>query len=67
MKDLRNPELRRELLICGAVLLLLAALSLLLCPGCIPAILLTGLLMSLLHWGFVHRRYREIAALSRSL
>lgn len=67
MKDWRNPELKGELLMCGVAVLLLAALCLPLAPGCIPAILVTGLLMSLLHWGFVHRRYREIAALSQSL
>ena len=67
MKDWKNPELKRELLICGAAALLSAGLGLLISPLCALSILGTGLVFTLLHLVFVRRRYREIAALSRSI
>ena len=67
MKDWKNPELRRELLLCGGAVLLLAGLSLLLSPLCALTALITGLTLTGLHSGFVHRRYQELAALSQSL
>ena len=67
MKDLKNPELRRELLTYCTIALVIGALGLLLSPaaallGCGAALVGGGL-----HWAFEHRRYREIAALSRSI
>ena len=67
MKDWKNPELRQELLICGVVSLVLAGLGLLISPLCAALVLLTGLILTGLHWFFQHRRYNEIAELSRSL
>lgn len=67
MKDLKNPELRRELLICAAAALILAGLGLLVCPLCSLLVLGTGLVFTGLHLCFVRRRYDEIAALSRSV
>ena len=67
MKDLKNPELKRELLICGLAALALAGLGLLLAPLCSLLVLGTGLVFMLLHVFFMRRRYREIAELSRSL
>ena len=67
MKDLKNPELKRELLIYALAGLALAGLGLLLAPLCSLLVLGTGLVFMLLHLLFVHRRYREIAELSRSL
>lgn len=67
MKDLKNPELRRELLTYCTIALVIGALGLLLSPaaallGCGAALVGGGL-----HWAFEHWRYREIAALSRSI
>ena len=67
MKDLKNPELKRELLICAAAGLVLAGLGLLISPLCALLVLGAGLVFTGLHVWFVRRRYREIAALSRSL
>ncbi|MBQ3355965.1 MAG: HAMP domain-containing histidine kinase [Oscillospiraceae bacterium] len=67
MKDWKNPELRRELWICAAVALTLGGLGLLISPLCALSVLGAGLVFTLLHLAFVHRRYREIAELSRSL
>lgn len=67
MKDWNNPELRRELYLYGLMALVFLALGLLF-PS---AAALLGLGAALagggLHWAFQHRRYREIAALSRSI
>ncbi len=67
MKNLKNPELKRELLICAAACIVLAALGLLVSPLCALLVLGTGLVFTILHIVFVRRRYDEIAALSRSL
>ena len=67
MKDWKNPELRRELLICGLVSLVLAGLGMLISPLCAAPVLLTAIIYTGLHIWFVHRRYNEIAELSRSL
>ena len=67
MKDLKNPELQRELMIQIPVALALAALGLLISPLCALLVLGTGLVFMLLHILFLRRRYREIAALSHSL
>lgn len=67
MKDWNNPELRRELYLYGLMALVFLALGLLF-PS---AAALLGLGAALagggLHWAFQHRRYKEIAALSRSI
>ena len=67
MKDLKNPELRRELLICALAGVVLAGLGLLVSPLCALLALGAGLVFTGLHVWFVRRRYREIAELSRSL
>lgn len=67
MKDWKNPELRQELLICGVVSLVLAGLGLLISLLCAALVLLTAIIFTGLHVWFVHRRYNEIAELSRSL
>ncbi|MBR7010232.1 MAG: HAMP domain-containing histidine kinase [Oscillospiraceae bacterium] len=67
MKHLKNPELRKELLICGAAALALAALSLLISPLCALAVLGTGLVFTYFHVFFARRRYGQIAELSRSV
>lgn len=67
MKDWNNPELRRELYLYGLMALVFLALGLLF-PS---AAALLGLGAALagggLHWAFQHQRYKEIAALSRSI
>ena len=63
----KNPELRKELLIYGAAVLVLAGLGLPVSPLCSLLVLGTGLVFTFLHLLFVRRRYGEIAALSRSV
>ena len=46
MKDWKNPELRRELLICGLASLILAGLGLLISPLCAALVLLSGLILT---------------------
>ena len=67
MKDWKNPELRLELLLYGLMVPVFGALGLLVSPwaGLLGAC--AALAGGVLHWSFVHRRYREIAALSQSL
>lgn len=67
MKDLKNPELKRELLICALAGLVLAGLGLLFSPLCALLVLGAGLVFTGLHVWFVRRRYRELAELSQSL
>lgn len=67
MKDWKNPELRRESYLYALTALLFGALGLLISPAAgllgFGAVLFGGGL----HWLFQRRRYREIAALSRSI
>ena len=67
MKDWKNPELRLELLLYGLMVPVFGALGLLVSPwaGLLGAC--AALAGGVLHWSFVHRRYRELAALSQSL
>ena len=67
MKDWKNPELRKELLIYAAAALVLAGLGLAVSPLCALLVLGAGLLFAGLHILFVHRRYRELAELTHSL
>lgn len=67
MKDLTNPELKQELLIYGLLALAFGALGLLISPWAGLPGFGAGLAGGALHWFFQHRRYNEIAALSRSL
>ena len=67
MKDLKNPELRRELLTYFLMALLFGGLGLLFPAAALPLGLGASLVGGGLHWIFQHRRYREIAALSRSI
>lgn len=67
MKDLKNPELRKELLICGGLSLALALLGLLVSPAAALLLLGAGLVFTGLHWYFVHRRYRALSELTHSL
>lgn len=67
MKDLKNPELRRELLLYGLMAPVFGALGLLVSPWAGLLGLCAALAGGGLHWRFVHRRYREIAELSQSL
>lgn len=67
MKDLKNPELQRELLTYCIIALVIGALGLLLSPA--AELLGSGAVLAGggLHWAFQHRRYKELAALSRSI
>lgn len=67
MKDWKNPELRRELLLFGVSALGFGALGLLVSPLAGLLCLCAGIVGGGMHWGFQHRRYQELAALSRSL
>lgn len=67
MKDWKNPELRRELLLYGLMVPVFGGLGLLVSPWAGLLGLCAVLAGGGLHWSFVHRRYREIAALSQSL
>lgn len=67
MKDLKNPELKRELLFYGLIALVFGALGLLVSLWAGLLGLGAGLAGGGLHWFFLHRRYQEIAALSRSM
>ncbi|MBO4418577.1 MAG: HAMP domain-containing histidine kinase [Oscillospiraceae bacterium] len=67
MRDLKNPELRRELLLYCLMALVCGALGLLVSPA--AALFGAGALLAggLLHGLFQHRRYKELAELSRSV
>jgi signal transduction histidine kinase len=67
MKTLRNPELRRELLIYGLLTLAAFGLGFLISPGCAAALLGLGAVCTGLHFCFLQRRYRALEALSRSI
>ena len=67
MKTLRNPELRRELLIYGLLTLAAFGLGFLISPGCAAALLGLGAACTGLHFFFLQRRYRALEALSRSI
>ena len=67
MTDLKNPELKRELLLFGLMALVFGALGLLVSPWAALPGLCAGLAGGGLHWFFQHRRFRDIAALSRSV
>ena len=67
MKDWKNPDLKRELLCYCLTALLCSALGLLISPAAALLGLGAALACGGLHWRFQHRRYNEIAALSRSI
>lgn len=67
MKDLKNPELQKELLFYCLIALVFGALGLLVSPVAGMLGLGAGLAGGGLHLWCQHRRYREIAALSRSI
>ena len=67
MKDWKNPEFKREMLLYCLMALLFGALGLFVSPAAARLALGAGLVGAGLHWGFQHRRYRELAALSRSI
>ena len=67
MNYLKNPELKRELLFYGLLALVFGALGFLASPWAGLLCLGAGLAGGGLHWFFQHRRYDEIAELSRSL
>ena len=67
MKDLKNPELQKELLFYCLIALMFGALGLLVSPVAGLLGLGAGLAGGGLHLWCQHRRYREIAALSRSI
>ena len=55
MKDLRNPELRRELIWFGALTLVLGTACFFISPWAALAAVLGGAGFTLLHWLSVHR------------
>ena len=67
MREIRNPEFRRELLAYGIVTVLLSLTGLVFHPACGGLLLLSGILFSSLHWFFARRRYRQMERLSRRL
>ena len=67
MKDLKNPELKRELLIFVLMSIMLGALGLLVSPAAGLLALGAGLAGGGLHLFLQHHRYREIAELSASI
>ncbi len=67
MKDLKNPELRRELITYFLLALLFGGLGLLFPAAALPLGIGASLVGGGLHWAFQHRRYRDLAALSDSI
>lgn len=67
MKDLKNPELKRELYLYSLTALLFFALGFFVSSAAAFLGLVAALVGGALHWLFQHRRYNEIAALSRSI
>lgn len=67
MKDWKNPELRKEILFFALLALVFGVLGLLVSPWAGLLAFAAGLAGGGLHWFFQHRRYRDIAELSRSL
>ena len=67
MREIRNPEFRRELLAYGIVTVLLSLTGLAFHPACGGLLLLSGVLLSAAHWFFARRRYRQMERLAQRL
>lgn len=67
MKIIRNPELKRELLIDLAITIVAALIGFLICPICGILALAVGLLLSGAHIAFAVQRYRQMEALAQRL
>lgn len=67
MKDLRNPELKRELLVYAVITVAAAIVGCCFAPLCGALALALGAALCAAHLHFARRRYRQMAELAQSL